>query len=181
MASLESTSGMRNLSAFLLLCAFPAMKKRRCRTCIASQDMTPTLLGILGVSIPSTVEGEDCSSYLLTEKEDLEKASYLCACPGRDIFLKNFARAGKDPKAFGWRGVRTQDYTYVIELGYDVTPRPARYLYCTAADPQQMHPLALDVPENRRLARQMEDSVIAWDESPERRICRKLAEGVESI
>ena len=38
--------------------------------------MTPTLLGILGVSIPSTVEGEDCSSYLLTEKEDLEKASY---------------------------------------------------------------------------------------------------------
>ena len=159
----------------------PGNEKRRCRTCIASQDMTPTLLGILGVSIPSTVEGEDCSSYLLTEKEDLEKASYLCACPGRDIFLKNFARAGKDPKAFGWRGVRTQDYTYVIELGYDVMPRPARYLYCTAADPQQMHPLALDVPESRRLARQMEDSVIAWMNRQKDGFAENWRRGVESI
>ena len=125
--------------------------------------------------------GEDCSSYLLTEKEDLEKASYLCACPGRDIFLKNFARAGKDPKAFGWRGVRTQDYTYVIELGYDVMPRPARYLYCTAADPQQMHPLALDVPENRRLARQMEDSVIAWMNRQKDGFAENWRRGVESI
>ena len=116
-----------------------------------------------------------------SEKEDLEKASYLCACPGRDIFLKNFARAGKDPKAFGWRGVRTQDYTYVIELGYDVMPRPARYLYCTAADPQQMHPLALDVPENRRLARQMEDSVIAWMNRQKDGFAENWRRGVESI
>ena len=95
--------------------------------------------------------------------------------------MKNFARAGKDPKAFGWRGVRTQDYTYVIELGYDVMPRPARYLYCTAADPQQMHPLALDVPENRRLARQMEDSVIAWMNRQKDGFAENWRRGVESI
>ncbi len=140
----------------------PGAGGRVCRTCIGSQDMTPTVLGLLGVPVPATVEGEDCSAYLTSDREDLEKVSFLLACPGRDVFLKNFAQAGKDPKTFGWRGVRTQDYTYVMELGYDVTPRPARYLYCTAADPQQMHPLALDVPENRRLAAQLEASVLEW-------------------
>ena len=140
----------------------PGAAGRVCRTCIGSQDMTPTVLGLLGVPVPATVEGEDCSAYLTSDREDLEKVSFLLACPGRDVFLKNFAQAGKDPKTFGWRGVRTQDYTYVMELGYDVTPRPARYLYCTAADPQQMHPLALDVPENRRLAAQLEASVLEW-------------------
>ena len=78
------------------------------------------------------------------------------------MFLKKFAEAGRDPKMFGWRGVRTQGYTYVMELGYDVVAKPARYLYCTAADPQQMHPLALDVPENRDTAAALEARVLAW-------------------
>ena len=142
----------------------PGNKKRRCRTCIASQDMTPTLLGLLEIPIPSTVEGKDCSLYLTTEQEDLERVSYLCACPGRDIFIQNFAQAGKDPKTFGWRGVRTQGYTYVMELGYDVVSHPKRYLYCTAADPQQMHPLDLDVPENRKFAGMLEEGVMSWME-----------------
>ncbi len=140
----------------------PGNEKRLCRTCIGSQDMTPTLMGILGVPIPDTVEGADLSACLLTEQEDLSRESFLCACPGRDVFLKKFAEAGRDPKMFGWRGVRTQDYTYVMELGYDVVAKPARYLYCTAADPQQMHPLALDVPENRDTAAALEARVLAW-------------------
>lgn len=78
----------------------PGNEKRRCRTCIASQDMTPTLLGILGVSIPSTVEGEDCSSYLLTERRSGEGQLFVCL-PSRDIFFEKFARGGQ-----GSQGVR---------------------------------------------------------------------------
>lgn len=140
----------------------PGNSKKRCRTCIGSQDMMPTILGILGIPIPSTVEGEDCSSYIMTNQEDLEKVSYLCACPGRDVFLQNFERAGKDPKTYGWRAVRTQDYTYVMELGYDVVPVPKRYLYCTAADPHQKNPLKLDVPENVFLAKSLEQGILRW-------------------
>lgn len=142
----------------------PGNEKRLCKTCIGSQDMVPTLLGILDLPIPDTVEGRDCSSCILTEREDLDRVSYLCACPGRNVFLDRFAQAGKDPKAFGWRGVRTQEYTYVMELGYDVVPHPARYLYCTAEDPQQMHPLDPEAPENRRLSGHLEANVIAWME-----------------
>ena len=51
-----------------------------------------------------------------------------------------------------------------MELGYDVVSHPKRYLYCTAADPQQMHPLDLDVPENRKFAGMLEEGVMSWME-----------------
>lgn len=148
-----------------LIIRVPGNQKRICRTCIGSVDQTPTVLGLLGVSIPDSVEGRDLSCFLLDDREDLEHSSFLCACPGRKVFLDAFKKAEKDPKDFGWRGIRTQDFTYVMELGYDVVPKPARYLYCTAADPQQMHPLLLEIPENKRIAKHLEKQVLRWMES----------------
>jgi len=139
-------------------------QKPYCRTCIASQDMMPTVLGLLDVSIPGTVEGDDCSEYILTEAEDMERVSYLCACPGRDVFVREFKAHGKDPLVYGWRGVRTQTHTYVMELGYDVNPAPARYLYSLEDDPLQMNPLNLDDPENHALAAGLEISILDWME-----------------
>ena len=124
--------------------------------------MMPTLLGLLEAGIPGTVEGEDCSRYILTEQEDLDRVSYLCACPGGEAVVRQFEAAGKDPLVYGWRGVRTQTHTYVLELGYRPQPVPARYLYHTAEDPQQQHPLDLTAPENRALAKALEGSVINW-------------------
>lgn len=140
----------------------PGNEKRLCRTCIGSQDMMPTLLGLLGVKIPDTVEGDDCSTYLTSNQEDLNRVSYLCACPGREPVVRIFEANSKDPKVYGWRGVRTQSYTYVMELGYEITAAPRRYLYCTAADPHQLHPLNLDIPENRQLAAELEQLVMDW-------------------
>jgi len=137
-------------------------QKKYCHTCIASQDMMPTLLGLLDIDIPGTVEGNDCSSFILSDREDLNRVSYLCACPGRDVFVDAFRVHGKDPFAYGWRGVRTQTHTYVMELGYEVTPAPARYLYSISDDPQQMNPLDLALPENRALADRLESDIIRW-------------------
>ncbi len=140
----------------------PGNEKRQCKTCIGSQDIMPTVLGLLGIRIPGSVEGIDCSEWLVTPDEDLSKVSFLCACPGRELFLRNFTQAGKDPKGFGWRGVRTQSHTYVIELGYDVVEHPARYLYNTERDPQQINPLDLTIAENKALARELEKKICAW-------------------
>lgn len=137
-------------------------QKPFCRTCFGSQDMAPTLLGLLNLPVPASFEGEDCSSLILTEKENSERVSFLCACPGRDVFVKKFKEHGKDPMNFGWRGLRTQTHTYVMELGYDVQPVPARYLYCIQDDPQQMNPLDLTDSENRELAMKFEADVIKW-------------------
>ena len=140
----------------------PGNDKRICRTCIGSQDMMPTVLGLLDVEIPDRVEGEDCSRFLVTADEEPGRVSFLCACPGRDIFLREFEKWGKDPRTFGWRGVRTQDYTYIMELGYDVTPKPARYLYCNQTDPLQKHPADLTKEPENTLARELEIQVINW-------------------
>ena len=109
-------------------------------------------------------EGEDCSPYILTEREDLERVSYLCACPGGAVVVREFEAAGKNPLVYGWRGVRTQTHTYVMELGYKVQPAPARYLYHTAQDPHQRRPLDLTAPENKALAKELEGSVLGWME-----------------
>lgn len=140
----------------------PGNDKRICRTCIGSQDMMPTVLGLLDVEIPDRVEGEDCSRFLVTADEEPGRVSFLCACPGRDIFLREFEKWGKDPRTFGWRGVRTQDYTYIMELGYDVTPKPARYLYCNQTDPLQKHPADLTKEPENTLARELEIQVMDW-------------------
>lgn len=145
-----------------LVIHIPNNQKKRCTTCIASQDQLPTLLGLLGIDIPDTIEGDDCSLYLTEDKEDTDRVSFLCACPGGYAVVQKFRAAGKDPCVFGWRGVRTQDYTYVIELGYDVVAKPARYLYCVADDPHQKQTLNLEDPENKKLAEKLEQKIIAW-------------------
>lgn len=142
----------------------PGNEKRRSNTCIASQDMLPTILSLLDVEIPDTMEGQDCSQYMTEEIEDLERVSFLCACPGGYAVVQKFREAQKDPRHYGWRGVRTQDYTYVMELGYDVIPKPVRYLYCVKTDPHQLQPLDLTIPENCRMAAQLEQKVMAWME-----------------
>lgn len=140
----------------------PGNEKRYSSTCIGSQDMLPTLLSLLDVKIPDTVEGGDCSRYMTEDVEDPERVSFLCACPGGYAVVQKFREAKKDPREYGWRGVRTQDHTYVMELGYDVTPKPARYLYCVKTDPQQLHPLDLQCPEHAQLAAALEQKVMAW-------------------
>lgn len=141
----------------------PGVGGRRCSTCIGSQDMTPTVLGLLGIEPPGVMEGDDLSPCLTgAQKDDPEHVSYLCACPGRAPVLEKFRAANRDPQSFGWRGVRTQRYTYVMELGYDVTPCPNRYLYDNEADPMQLHPVALQGAEGRRLAQVFEADVLQW-------------------
>lgn len=140
----------------------PDVSSNICNTCIGSQDMLPTVLGLLDLPIPSCVEGVDCSNALKGIGEDLEKEAFLCACPGRNVFLDNFEKAGKSPKNYGWRGIRTQDYTYVIELGYNVIPCPKRYLYDMKNDPHQKQQLLLTNDKNKSIAIELEKRIINW-------------------
>ena len=41
-----------------------------------------------------------------------------------------------------------------MDLGYDVTPKPARHLYCNQADPLQQHPADL--------TKELEVQVMDW-------------------
>ena len=134
----------------------------RCHTVIGSPDFMPTLLGHLQISIPESVEGVDCSEVIRDGIEQDDKLCYLLACPGREVFLEEFKKAGKNPKDFGWRGIRTQRYTYIVEVGYQVEINKKRYLYDLKEDALQMHPLLVEDPRENPITEQLEQVLLAW-------------------
>lgn len=149
-----------------LVVRIPGCSPHACSTCIGSQDQMPTLLGLLGVPVPDSVEGEDCSEILLSQEENPDKACFLEACPGRELFLKEFLQEGLEPMGYGWRGIRTNRYTYVLEVGYKPNPKPAviRYLYDNQRDPLQLSPLQLETEKNGKIGRELEKRVMDWME-----------------
>lgn len=147
-----------------LVIRVPGLSPRTCSTCIGSQDQMPTLLGLLGIPVPSAVQGKDCSPIVCSGREDPDKTCFLQACPGRELFLKEFERAGLEPMGYGWRGIRTKRYTFVLEAGYEPNPKPTirRYLYDHQADPLQLSPLDLKETNNRELAAALEEMILNW-------------------
>ena len=133
-----------------------------CHTLIGSPDFMPTLLGLLKLPIPETVEGTDCSEDISGNPVHHDKICYLAACPGRDVFLKAFKEAGENPLDFGWRGVRTSRYVYIVEAGYDTTPHMTRLLYDLENDPLQMNPSMILNPSEDPIANELEKLLVTW-------------------
>lgn len=111
---------------------------------IGSQDHMPTILDYLGVDIPDTVSGRSFADIIRgnTMQEEPEEA-FLCMYPGMPAMLSEFELFGLNSKAFGWRGLRTKRYTYVVNNG--ITPHAAqeKYLYDNLNDPYQLKPIIL--------------------------------------
>lgn len=131
----------------------------RTDTVIGSPDLTPTILDLLDLPIPSSVQGVSVAQSLVAGATDEQKVCYLAACPGRELFLREFAEAGEDPRAYGWRAVRSLTHLYVVDVGYDVKPHLRRELYDLVADPLQLEPLALDE------AHPLEQGLVDWLEA----------------
>jgi arylsulfatase A-like enzyme len=74
---------------------------------IGTPDILPTLLSLCGVDIPASVEGRDLSSFILGHPVGPEPDSVL-------IEVINPCSVVQDRTGMrAWRGVRTQQYTYV--------------------------------------------------------------------
>jgi arylsulfatase A-like enzyme len=69
----------------------------------------PTLLGLCGIAIPRTVEGQDFSSHLRGKKTD-DDAGALLAC------YAPFGEWTREQGGREYRGVRTARFTYVRDL-----------------------------------------------------------------
>jgi arylsulfatase A-like enzyme len=105
---------------------------------LTTPDILPTLLGLAGVQIPSTVEGEDLSSLLRTGREGDRAALYMNVSP--------FAGHGFDQP---YRAVRTDRYTYVRGL------EGPWLLFDDVKDPHQMDNLVAK-PEFAALRAQLD-------------------------
>jgi len=86
----------------------PGMTARTVTTPITTPDILPTLLGLSGVTIPRSVEGEDLSPLLRAGRDADRAALYMCVSP--------FARNVPAEKLSEYRAIRTSRYTYVRSL-----------------------------------------------------------------
>lgn len=115
----------------------------RSRTLFASPDHMPTVLEVLGLTVPDTCQGVSHAASVLGGEEQAPEHMFLCSYPGSAESVSAFARRGLTHKAHGWRGIKTREYTYVITNGYMPEEKQEEYLYDDVNDPWQMHPLAV--------------------------------------
>ncbi len=90
-------------------------------TTLNTPEILPTLLALAGADIPESIEGEDLSSCLKGETQDLDRAG---------LFMMVSTLDRKDIKPF--RGVRTARYSYVRDSA------GPWLLYDNQADPCQL-------------------------------------------
>lgn len=124
----------------------------------ASPDHMPTLLELLEIPVPETVEGQALGRFLLgghkEESGSLNEPehAFLCMFPGMPELVNPYRRLGMNPKSFGWRGIRTKTVTYILDRGTIPGAEPKRLIYHNDTDPYQLTPQQLrsDSPEARR-------------------------------
>ncbi len=117
-------------------------KGRKVSTLINAPDIMPTLLGLCGVAIPSSVEGKDFSGALLRgEEPDLDAALLVCMAPFGEWTRQHGGRE--------CRGIRTPRYTYVRDLN------GPWLLFDNEQDPYQMKNIC-NTPENNTIQGQLD-------------------------
>lgn len=134
-------------------------------------DMAPTLLNLVGASVPSRMEGKDLSGVLLGK-----------VAQGPDAALLHYFTLPHElhlygPTGMGWRGLRTHEYCFVHAIDSTVEfMGNERALYNLKKDPYQMNPIlpgrgaATD-----RLMADMEARLKRWLRETNDAWCEKLA------
>ena len=145
-------------------------------------DMMPTLLGSCGLPVPESVDGTDYSPILFGDSVPRPESTFIAAYPYPGLHplrpLKpdlsdkasydiEVGKAGADWRSWGYRGIRTHRYTYVVDryalyrvnnvepyVGVDLAPQEMadrinngrhvrRWLYDNESDPYQMNPVEI--------------------------------------
>lgn len=115
---------------------------RRIQNPIGTPDLLPTLLGLVGINIPKSVEGTDFSSDIILGKElSSEAALIMLPVPFHEW---QFSNGGRE-----YRGIRTKRYTYAKDL------KGPWLLYDNYLDPYQFKNL-IDLEEHRDIQAQLE-------------------------
>ncbi|MFP7299787.1 sulfatase [Neobacillus niacini] len=125
-------------------------------------DIMPTLLSFLGLEIPRSVEGNDLSDFIVKHQHGGPKEAFISAYPGRKEAIEAFRSAGLDNRQFGWRAIRTDEFTYVIHHGYSPEDESIRLLYDLKQDKYQLHPEKIQNPFKHRIAEDLERRLHNW-------------------
>ncbi|MCX6878914.1 MAG: sulfatase [Verrucomicrobia bacterium] len=115
----------------------PRTPARTVNTPLGTPDILPTLLGLAGVAVPPTVEGEDLSAWVTS------------GGPGPERAVLTMSVSPFIPRLEEYRGIRTSRHSYVRNLA------GAWLLFDNASDPYQLHNLA-EVPAHAGLRQELD-------------------------
>lgn len=129
----------------------PLVMRQKGRICpgenpvvFASPDHMPTMLDLLGLPVPAACQGTSHKNSALGEPEDSPGEMFICSYPGGGDMVEAFAVKGLSHKSYGWRGIRTPRYTYVVSNGYAPGGKQTERLYDQEKDPWQMRPRIIE-------------------------------------
>jgi uncharacterized sulfatase len=141
----------------------------------AVYDFMPTLLGLMDLDIPSSVEGTDYSRLILGQ-DQLKASSAVIASYGNPgnlmtvgqkpsiwaLQADSLHKSGVDWRKVGYRGLRTERYTYVVDRGRK-GEYLRRYLYDNKNDPFQLDPEIIERDnEKTAIIRQLDFELQEW-------------------
>jgi len=140
----------------------------------ACYHFMPTLLGLLGIDVPESVEGTSYAELLLGNSESRASAAVIAGYgnPGRLLAVgqepsvwamqaDSLHRSGIDWRTTGYRGLRTERHTYVVDRGKKGAYL-RRFLYDNQTDPYQLHPItAVHAMENPTMER-LDSLLLVW-------------------
>ena len=121
--------------------------------CMGTPDIMPTLLGLMGLAIPGTVEGMDLSP--LARGRSGPEPEFA--------FLQGLGHTCQWNDGFEWRAVRDKRYTYAI-----YRRDKSELLFDNQGDPLQMRNLARDPAHGDtldRLRKQMAEKMKSLDDT----------------
>ncbi|RJX39643.1 sulfatase [Paenibacillus pinisoli] len=140
----------------------------RTRCVLNTVDIMPTLLELIGLDVPSSVQGQSMIPHILDEQQqgkpedEWAEVAYISAFPGQMAAIERFQQHGLNHLHYGWRGVRSRSYTYVVDRGYSTDSPVQRLLYDLRADPSQCSPLHLDNAKQHPVSEKLEQYLIAY-------------------
>lgn len=109
----------------------------------ASPDHMPTLLELLNLPVPETCQGYSHAKGIFGENPEAPDDMFLCSYPGGADMVAAFEKQGLSHKAYGWRGIKTKDCTYVVSNGYAPGEKRQELLYEDQKDRYQLNPIAI--------------------------------------
>ena len=140
----------------------------------ACYHFMPTLLGLMGIAVPESVEGTDYSPLVLGEEQEKAAAAVIAGYgnPGKllavgqepsvwAIQADSLHRSGIDWRKAGYRGLRTERYTYVVDRGKR-GDYVRRYLYDNQEDPYQLHPKTAVRASESDIMPELDDALQEW-------------------
>jgi len=126
---------------------------KTCDLLVGTLDLMPTLLGMLGLTIPKTCQGQNLTQHIVAGRDDAVESVPIMILSGN------------------WRGVYTKNYTYSIDrMHFMNKPIPKNYykhnlnyntLYDKRKDPRQRNNL-FDSKEHKAIRDKLHRLTVNW-------------------